>query len=318
LIIMLSLGSSVVHGSAARDRTNIFMTLRNSHKSGYGTGNGMISIPISTNTLNDSLLNSATESTPLWVMMYETITLDLTLVHKKMEQLCSLHEQSLAVNVSGSASSKRNEQLKIDNCTHEITSQFSIIQNRIKKLSGVIKKLQFERKVNEYMIVSNIQQAVTMKLQSLSKEFQSDQQKFLNAVQVRNQKAQSAMGFSREDAELDGYVDKGFNDGQMKQLEMAQRDAAIREQQLKSVAQNVEQIAVLVKDIAQMVTVQGSLLDRIDYNINSAEENINKGVKELEKAEEYQRRHRNKMWIILLLVTIFCFSIVLFLKLTTT
>ena len=39
-----------------------------------------------------------------------------------VEQLCYLHEQSLAVNVSGSASSKRNEQLKIDNCTHEITS----------------------------------------------------------------------------------------------------------------------------------------------------------------------------------------------------
>ena len=35
---MLSLGTSVVHGGVARDRTNIFTTLRNSHKSGYGTG----------------------------------------------------------------------------------------------------------------------------------------------------------------------------------------------------------------------------------------------------------------------------------------
>ena len=28
-------------------------------------------------------MNSASEATPLWVMMYETITLDITLVHKK-------------------------------------------------------------------------------------------------------------------------------------------------------------------------------------------------------------------------------------------
>ena len=51
-------------------------------------------------------------------------------------------------------------------------------------------------------------------------------------------------------------------------------------------------LATIFKDLSVLVVEQGTILDRIDYNVQEAKENVIEGNKHLEvvrKAEESQR-----------------------------
>ena len=60
---------------------------------------------------------------------------------------------------------------------------------------------------------------------------------------------------------------------------------------------------------------QGSILDRIDFNIDSAATTTEKGLVQLQKAEKYQKKNRKMMCIfILAAVIIFLLIILIFVK----
>lgn len=50
------------------------------------------------------------------------------------------------------------------------------------------------------------------------------------------------------------------------------------------------------------LTLQGTILDRIDYNIEQSSHAVEKGRENLEKAEGYQKKASKKLLIILLVV----------------
>ena len=51
--------------------------------------------------------------------------------------------------------------------------------------------------------------------------------------------------------------------------------------------QSINELADIFKDLAQLVVEQGSMLDRIDYNIELTAQHIEKGAENLVKAEKY-------------------------------
>lgn len=73
-----------------------------------------------------------------------------------------------------------------------------------------------------------------------------------------------------------------------------------REQEINSVVRSIVELNQIFKDLGQMVLDQGSVLDRIDYNIEKTHTQVYEGYKQLQKAHAYQTRHR-KMWVIITL-----------------
>ena len=58
------------------------------------------------------------------------------------------------------------------------------------------------------------------------------------------------------------------------------------------------------------ILFQGTLLDRIDYNIEQTATRVDSGLKQLQKAEKYQKKNR-KMLIITILFVVLIFLILL-------
>lgn len=85
-----------------------------------------------------------------------------------------------------------------------------------------------------------------------------------------------------------GDVDEGFSDEQMHELATAEEDADERMREIQRIAKSVEDLAVLFKELATLVVEQGTILDRIDHNMETAVEATQKGVVELQDAEKYQ------------------------------
>jgi syntaxin 16 len=70
------------------------------------------------------------------------------------------------------------------------------------------------------------------------------------------------------------------------------------------IAKSIEELANIFKELAVLVIDQGTILDRIDYNMENAVEAATEGVKELTKAEEHQKNSMSVKCIILLVVLI--------------
>ena len=78
-----------------------------------------------------------------------------------------------------------------------------------------------------------------------------------------------------------------------------------RDNELNLLLNSVNDLASLFKDMQTLVMEQGSILDRIDYNIDIASTNVNTGKKSLIKANDYQKNNCFRNVIIVLLVCIF-------------
>lgn len=71
-----------------------------------------------------------------------------------------------------------------------------------------------------------------------------------------------------------------------------------------AVQQSINQLAELFKDLAVLLSEQGTILDRIDYNIEHAWESVDKSVAELGQAEKYQKKTGYKLCMLVLLFII--------------
>ncbi len=63
-----------------------------------------------------------------------------------------------------------------------------------------------------------------------------------------------------------------------------------RDNELSYLLNNVTKLATIFKDIQTLVMEQCSILDRIDYNIDVAGDNVIKSKKSLIKANEYHNK----------------------------
>jgi len=87
-----------------------------------------------------------------------------------------------------------------------------------------------------------------------------------------------------------------------------------RDQEIAKIAQSIEELGSIFKELAVLVIDQGTILDRIDYNMEAVVEHTKTGIKQLEKAEKHQKNARPLRCIICLSITIFVLMGILVLK----
>lgn len=83
------------------------------------------------------------------------------------------------------------------------------------------------------------------------------------------------------------------------------------------IAQSIEELAAIFKELAVMIIDQGTVLDRIDFNMEQAVEHAEEGIEELKKAEEHQENAMPLKCIVLLVVLIIIAMILLITKETS-
>ena len=57
--------------------------------------------------------------------------------------------------------------------------------------------------------------------------------------------------------------------------------------------------------------LQGTVLDRIDYNIEQTATRVESGLKHLQKAEKYQKKNRKMFCIVILFVVLIIMTVIL-------
>jgi len=108
-----------------------------------------------------------------------------------------------------------------------------------------------------------------------------------------------------DDEDAVATYDIGFTDQQQARAETTRIRIDQRMREIAEIAQQVEELGQMFTDIAVMVHEQGSLLDRIDYNIESADHSITEGKKNLEEVVKGEKGFSKRLCFLLLLILIF-------------
>jgi syntaxin 16 len=146
--------------------------------------------------------------------------------------------------------------------------------------------------------------------------FRQSQRKYLAEVQA--QKSGGLVPDSKFGIDLHDTSDSGqgtfFTTQQMSVVDDLTEAVQSRDQEIAKIAQSIEELGSIFKELAVLVIDQGTILDRIDYNMEAVVEHTKTGIKQLEKAEKHQKNARPMRCIICLSITIFVLLIVLVLK----
>lgn len=88
-----------------------------------------------------------------------------------------------------------------------------------------------------------------------------------------------------------------------------------REKEVIKIVKSIVDLNDIFKDLAHMVKDQGTVLDRIDYNVEQTQVRVTEGYKQLQRAEMYQRKNRKMHCIVILAtVTLFLLIVLIFAK----
>ena len=119
---------------------------------------------------------------------------------------------------------------------------------------------------------------------------------------------------------LESDADRSFSQSTLQashhQKLLQSNDVAIsqREREIEEIAQGIIELSDLFRDLQTMVIDQGTMLDRIDYNVERMATDVKEADKELKVASGYQKATTKRKIILLLLLIIAAVIILLVLK----
>jgi syntaxin 16 len=90
---------------------------------------------------------------------------------------------------------------------------------------------------------------------------------------------------------------------------------AERDKQIRQIAQSISQVVEIFRDLNTMVIEQGTLLDRIDHNIQTAEVHTRQAVTELKDANKQAKSATGKYCIMLMCLAVTCLLLLVLFKL---
>lgn len=116
---------------------------------------------------------------------------------------------------------------------------------------------------------------------------------------------------------MESDADRSFSQSTLQQTAQKKRpsnDAAIiqREKEIEDIAQGIIELANIFQELNTMVIDQGTMLDRIDYNVERMAADVKGADKELNMATGYQKRTtRRKIILLLILIVVGMFILLL-------
>jgi syntaxin 16 len=100
----------------------------------------------------------------------------------------------------------------------------------------------------------------------------------------------------------------------MSKLKKSEAFTREREREIEQVVESVNELAQIMKDLSVLVIDQGTIIDRIDYNIQNVAASVEEGYKQLQKAERTQKKGGMVMCATVLVILIFIMIVLLILK----
>lgn len=130
----------------------------------------------------------------------------------------------------------------------------------------------------------------------------------------------SGSNYAADPSLLESDADRTYSQSALQstlqQKQLHSNDAVIlqREREIEDIAQGIIELSDLFRDLQNMVIDQGTMLDRIDYNVERMATDVKSAEKELVIASGYQKKTTKRKIMLLLILIIVGMIILLVIK----
>ncbi|KAK8712468.1 hypothetical protein V6N13_147708 [Hibiscus sabdariffa] len=219
---------------------------------------------------------------PAWVDVSEEIATYVQRARAKMVELGKAHAKALMPSFGDGIEDQRN----IENLTNEITNLLKRSEKRLQKLSATGPS-------EDSNVRKNVQRQLATDLQNLSMELRKKQSTYLKRLRQQLEEGSDVemnLNGNRPKEEDDDLDDLMLNEYQMAKLKQSEAYTVEREREIQqassvllTVVESVNELAQIMKDLSVLVIDQGTIIDRIDYNIQNVATTVEEGLKQLQK-----------------------------------
>ncbi|ORZ20446.1 t-SNARE [Absidia repens] len=179
---------------------------------------------------------------------------------------------------------RSSDEAAIERLTANITDEFYRIKRDIQRIHA-------DNGGADETLAKNIQTSLATKVQDVSSSFRKQQSSYLQKMQGQESRKANILGLesglSNEAAELllDEDVQVGFTETQLAVLESNDVMIDQREREVNQIAKSIHQLAEIFRDLQTLVIDQGTMLDRIDYNIEQTNVQVKDAVVQLDQVK---------------------------------
>ncbi|OAA44941.1 t-SNARE [Metarhizium rileyi] len=267
---------------------------------------------------------------PRWADVSDEITELLADVATKGQSLEKLHQVHVLPGFNDDEA-KKTEEAEIERLTQQITKAFHSCHRRIQRVEQMVRESKESgtlTKADEIM-AKNIQISLATRVQEASASFRKKQSAYLKKLRDMGGLGVFTPGESASMPQSGSYMDPSLQESdadrsfsqstlqaasQQKLLHSNDAVIAQREREIEDIAQGIIELSDLFRDLQTMVIDQGTMLDRIDYNVERMNENVKGADRELKVASGYQRRNTKRKIMLLLVLIIAGLFILLLVK----
>ena len=209
-----------------------------------------------------------------------------------------------------------DEEIENKRLDKEINKLILKMKKKIKFCEALIKMIKNQKNEKNTILEKvkyNIKMFLIEKIQNFSNEFRKNQQQYLKYLKdmgissnINNDNEKSIEKFNELDDNKKNFL-YTQEDDKYQQIKKRDEDISV-------LAKSIDELSGIFKDLQNIVQEQGTILDRIDYNINISYENSQQGLKYIKKAEEHQNESCFRNVILLLYIIIFIEAILIICK----
>lgn len=283
---------------------------------------------------------------PRWLDVQDEITEHLAEIAKQTRKLDQLHQKHVLPGFDDEDVKKREER-EIEQLTQEITRGFQRCQQAIKRIEMMVREAKQQGSINqgEEVMAQNLKISLATRVGEVSAMFRKKQSAYLKSKSGQLHQECLLLTLVEELRDLGGFTspfrsatpvqnpyndpalqesdaDRSFSQSTLLQTKQQRlrhdpNEALIaqRENEIEQIAQGIIELANIFQELQTMVIDQGTMLDRIDYNVERVTRDVKEADKELKVASGYQRRTIKRKIMLLLAILIAGVFILLSLKL---
>ncbi|KAI9595421.1 t-SNARE [Syncephalis fuscata] len=221
---------------------------------------------------------------PQWVDTMEEIDEDISKLRQSIKNLDELHQKQLLPGLDDNIRFERD----IERQQADITSQFRQCQHKIKQIGrrGGASNASGLPANEEERLGKNVQAALATRLQELSSMFRRKQSNFLQKLKQREARTKGLLFESSFSSNQQDDSEEGIGAFTKEQLALVEDNDTVvtqRDREIQEITRSISELADIFQDLQTMVIDQGTLLDRIDYNIEQVHTSTRGAAEELTK-----------------------------------
>ncbi|CAH8583824.1 unnamed protein product [Heterobilharzia americana] len=221
-----------------------------------------------------------------WQNNVNSLQYTFSTIRQKMKEVIALHDRNL---MASNLDDNLDDDQEIELQTKELTQLFNLSHGQLSQLSKLKRSSALWQRSQESKLAENVLCSLARTLQDLSVAFRKAQSEYLNKLRSRDERIRSYLnidlniGDNSSPELVNEFEDDDYavweSQKQRRSLLLTENTNMVvqREQEINQIVQSIHELSEIFRDVAQMVLDQGTLVDRIDYNVEHTQIRVQEG-----------------------------------------